>query len=238
MSNDIELLREYAERRSDVAFATLVKRHINLVYSVALRKVHDIHLAEDVSQAVFVILARKAGSLSAKTILPGWLYLTTLYAASDVLKTEARRQRRETEGHMHLCNDVSESEPEWRQLSPVLDDALAGLREADRNALILRFFQNKTLSEVAKALGIEERAAQKRVARSLEKLREIFLKQGIALPAVAVSAALSAHAIHAAPSALIASINSTILSGTITVPSATRALELISWSKIAVATLH
>ena len=201
MTDDMELVREFATRQSDAAFETLVSRHINLVYSVALRQVRDPHLAQEVTQAVFIILARKAGSLGPKTILSGWLYRTTQYAGADALKIQRRRQHREQEA---LMEGVFQNKPNaaWEQLSPLLDEAMARLRDKDRDAIVLRFFENKSLQEVGAALGLEERAAQKRVARGLEKLRAIFAKRGVDSTATGIAETISANSIQVAPLAL------------------------------------
>src|SRR5581483_2618533 len=132
MTDDMELVGQYARQNSEQAFATLVSRHINLVYSVAIRQVRDPHMAQEITQAVFIILARKAGSLDSKTILSGWLCRTARFAAADALKTQFRRQRREQEAHMQSATNeyASGSEHEaWNQIAPLLDSALGGLGE-------------------------------------------------------------------------------------------------------------
>jgi RNA polymerase sigma factor (sigma-70 family) len=206
MSNDMELLREYASTRSDRAFETLVTRYVNLVYSAALRQVRRPELAEEVTQAVFIILGRKAGQLSPKTILAGWLYRTARFASADVLKSEVRRQRREHEAHMEAVTASTEPEPQWEELSPLLDEAMARLRQKDRDALVLRYFENKSFQEVGAALGVEERAAQQRVNRSLDKLRSIFVRRGITASTTALAGVITVNSVHAAPAHVAASV--------------------------------
>src|SRR5208282_2917052 len=156
--DDMTLVREFAASRSDAAFAALVERHIGLVHSAAARQVGDAHLAGDITQAVFIILARKAATLGPKTVLAAWLYRTTRYAASDALRARRRRQVREQEAYMQSTMNPPDADA-WAQLAPLLDDALAELGEADRTALVLRFFENKTAREIAGALRMEEAAA-------------------------------------------------------------------------------
>ena len=200
-TDDMALLREYVQRNSEEAFAMLVSRHVNLVYSVALRQVHDPHLAEEITQAVFIILARKARLLNAKTILVGWLCRTARYASANALTIQRRRQDREQEAHMQSV--LNEPEPEaWTQIAPLLDTALAQLGETDHNAIVLRFFEGRSFDEVGMALGASEDTAKKRVKRAVEKLRKFFTKRGITLSAAAIAGAVSANSVQAAPVAL------------------------------------
>ncbi|HSY74161.1 MAG TPA: sigma-70 family RNA polymerase sigma factor, partial [Dongiaceae bacterium] len=204
--DDIALLKQFAETDSEPAFAEIVSRHLNLVYSTALRSVGNAHAAQEISQAVFIILARKAKSLGAKIILSGWLYQTTRLTAANYLRGEIRRQQREQEAYMQSTLNESESEA-WQQIAPILDDALSKLGASDRDAIVLRFFENKNLSEVGAAIGASEDAAKMRVNRALEKLRTFFTKRGVALSATIIAGAVSANSVHAAPIGLAATIS-------------------------------
>jgi len=213
MNDDLMLLREFASSRSETAFAALVSRHLNLVYSVALRQVHDPHLAREVSQTVFIILARKAGVLGDKTILPGWLCRTARYAAADALKSQRRRRQREQELYMQPEPQAGLSAPAgpeaetWAHIAPLLDGAMERLGQKDHDALVLRFFENKPFAEVGAALGASEDAAKMRVNRALEKLRKFFAKRGVTLGTAAIAGALAAQAETAAPVGLAAAIS-------------------------------
>lgn len=198
-TDDMELVRQYAAQQSERAFAALVSRHTNLVYSASLRRVCDSQLAEEVTQAVFIILARKAGSLDEKTILPGWLYRTACYVSNNALKGEHRRRRREQEAYMQSTLDETTTDAAWKQMSPLLEEAMLRLGQTDRAALLLRFFERRTLNEVGAALGTSEDAAKKRVNRAVEKLRGFFTKHGVILPPAVLTATISANSIEAAP---------------------------------------
>src|SRR6266850_6300785 len=181
-TDDSVLLRQYAEDHSDEAFAGLVTRHINLVYSVAVRCVGDPHQAEEVAQAVFILLAKKAPQLRHDKALSSWLFQTTRLTASNFIRGETRRHRREPEAHMQSVLNASGTDV-WPRIAPLLDDAVAGLNEKDRQAIVLRFYEGRNLREVGSALGASEDAAEKRVSRAVEKLRTFFAKRGVAVGA-------------------------------------------------------
>ena len=154
MKPDHELLREYAKARSEEAFAELVKRHINLVHSAALRQVgDDAHLAHDVAQSVFTDLARKAASLSNRESLVGWLYSSVHFAASKIVRTETRRREREEQFMRESPHDPA-ADADWQKLRPTLDAAMHGLNETDREAVLLRYFENRPYAEVGVKLGV------------------------------------------------------------------------------------
>jgi len=175
---DHELLAEFARTESEDGFGALITRYINLVYSAALRSTGNAHHAEEISQAVFVILARKAATLPARVVLSGWLYQTTRFTAANFMKAEIRRRQREQEAYMQstLNDPASES---WQHIAPLLEDAMGRLGETDRNAVVLRFFENKSAAEAAAVLKLTEAATHKRTNRALDKLRKIFSKHGV-----------------------------------------------------------
>ena len=168
---DSELLCRFCQEHCEEAFATLVSRHVNMVYSAALRKTANPHAAEEISQAVFIILAKKASSLKNKSTLSGWLYETTRLTACNFIRNEVRRAKREQEAFMQSLAEETESNL-WTHIAPHLEDAMGELNPKDRDVIVLRFFAGKTFAEVATAFGDTENAAKKRVHRSLEKLRK------------------------------------------------------------------
>jgi RNA polymerase sigma factor (sigma-70 family) len=213
MRDDAELLREYTEERSEEAFAELVRRHLGLVYNAALRQVGgDAHLAQDVAQSVFADLARKAGALSGRAVLAGWLYTSTRYAAVQVVRSEQRRRRRE-DAVMRLSEQASTDggTAEWERLRPVIDDALHALGERDREAVLLRFFEGRAFAEVGATLAVSEDAARMRVERALERLRGLLVRRGVTSTSAALAVALSGQAMAAVPAGLAVSVTGAVL---------------------------
>jgi RNA polymerase sigma factor (sigma-70 family) len=234
MTDDMALVREYARNRSEAAFAALVSRHLNLVYSVALREVRDPHLAEEVAQAAFIILARKAGSLGPKTILSGWLCRTARYVSAEMLRSQRRRQRREQETYMQsLLNETAADA--WIQIAPLLETAMAQLGEQEHNAIVLRFYEGKALKQVGAALGTGEDAARMRINRALEKLRKFFAGRGLTLSAAVIATAVSTSAVQAAPAGLAATVTTAAVQGTAVTTSTLTlikgALKIMAWTK-------
>ncbi len=206
--NDWELIQLYAKNRSEAAFAELVQRHLAWVYSVAMRQVGHAGLAEEVAQSVFILLARKAGSLRSGTILGGWLFRTTCFVGSRARRAEQRQQQREqTVSSMTATTTLPENiEAAWERLSPELERAVAALSEPDRAAILLRFYEKKPLHEVGHHLGISEDAAKKRVSRAVGKLRTFMVQRGVTLGGAAFTALLTAKTVQAAPVTLAASV--------------------------------
>jgi RNA polymerase sigma factor (sigma-70 family) len=239
--DDIALLKQYADENSESAFAELVTRYVNLVYSAAQRSVGNAHAAEEITQAVFIILAHKAKNFSkarrgvAATVLSGWLYQTARLTAANYLRTEIRRQHREQEAYMQSILNEPESET-WRQIAPLLDNAMDRLGEKDRNAIVLRFFENKSLGEVGAALGASEDAAKMRVNRALEKLRKFFTKRGVGSTTAIIAGAISANSVQAAPAALAKTISAVAVAKGAAVSGSTLtlikgALKIMAWTK-------
>jgi RNA polymerase sigma factor (sigma-70 family) len=235
-ANDLALVREFAGRNSEQAFAELVRRHLNLVYSVAMRYTGNTGDAQDVAQAVFVTLARKAAGLSTRTVLTGWLYETTRFTASRLLRTQARRRAHEYEASMQSNLDDPGYDDVWRQLAPHLEAAMSRLGERDRTLLALRYYQNMTGAEAAAQLGIHEEAARKRTNRALEKLRRYFAQHGVNSTPAIIAGAIASNSIQAAPAGLAKTISAVAVAKAATASTSTLtlskgALKIMAWTK-------
>ena len=204
---DQQLLTRYAGDRTETAFAELLRRHVDFVYSAAVRMVRDTHLAEDVTQGVFVALAQNARQLTDRPVLAGWLHRTTQNLAANAVRADVRRRVREQEAAAMNEIFATDTAATWEHIGPQLDAALGELTEPDRDALLLRYFERKSAAEMAQLLGISDEAAQKRVNRAVERLRDSFAKHGVTVGASGLVAVISAHAVQAAPAGLLATIS-------------------------------
>ena len=238
---DWELVQEYAKSHSEAAFAELVRRHLDWVSSVALRKVGQTQLAEEAAQSVFVLLAKKARSLRSGTILGGWLFRTTCFVASRALRAEQRQKKRE---HLASSMDSTTISPDateaaWQQLAPHLDGAVAALSEGDRTAILLRFYEKKPMQEIGSRLGISEDAAKKRVGRAVEKIRTSLIQRGVTLGGGVLATVLAANTVQAASVTLAANVIGAVTasaSASAVLPHLAReTLRAWQWAKIKIA---
>ncbi len=218
MQSDAELLRAYANHGDETAFAALVRRHLDLVHSAALRQVNgDAHLAADVAQAVFVALARKAAVLADDrgAVLAGWLFTSTRFAAAKAVRGERRRAERErTAATMETDETDGSAGPlDWERARPVIDAALGELAEGERAAILLRYFEGRDYASIGAGLGVSDNTARMRVERALDKLRERLGRRGVTSTSGALALALTQHAVAAAPGGLAASITGAALAG-------------------------
>ena len=222
MNEDADLLSRYATDQSEAAFAELTRRHVDLVYSAALRLLNgDVHFAEDVTQQVFTEVARQAKQLARHPAPVGWLYTTTRLMALRVNRTNRRRKAREEEAHaMNELLHHEEPSGDWNQLRPVLEDVMHELDDRDRHAVLLRFFQNKTLGEIGASLNLTENAARMRVERALDKLRGKLTRRGVTATAAALATVIGANAVQSAPAGFAATLPAAAIAGS-AVPAAT-----------------
>lgn len=232
MKDDATLLQAYAHQRSEADFAELVRRHVDFVYGIALRELNgDTHLAQDATQLVFTDLARKAGRLAGHRLLAGWLFNSTRYAAANLVRGARRRQAREQAAQ--LMETMNGPEPadalEWERVRPVLDEALGELNDRDREAVLLRFLQNRDYAAIGARLALSDNAARMCVDRALDKLRAGLARRGVTSSAAALAAALTTQAVVAAPVGLATSVTSAALA---TGGAATAAVTFMSLTKL------
>jgi RNA polymerase sigma factor (sigma-70 family) len=233
MTLDCDLLRRYAEFRSEDAFAELVRRHVNLVHSAALRQVNgDAHMAQDVSQSVFTDLARKAAALSRRPSLAGWLFTSTHFAAAKAVRKEKRRQSHEREAlAMRDSLEPAGGDLDWEKVRPVLDSVMQRLKAADREVILMRYFENREFPEMSDRLGLSEDAVRKRVERALDRLRLFLCKRGITTGA-SLAGVLSASAVQTAPAGLAATLTTASLTGALAGAGSTLLFELMAVTKL------
>ncbi len=234
MPDDAELLQRYAAVRTGDDFAEIVRRHVDFVYSAALRQVNgDAHLAEDVVQLVFADLARKAGQLARHRVLAGWLFTSTRFAAAKAVRGEQRRRAREREAYtMEELDRDPAAQLDWGRVRPVLDAALADLNERDRTAILLRFFEGRGFAEVGERLELSENSARMRVERALDKLHGLLARRGVTSTTGALAAAMAGQAVTAAPVGLAASVTGVALAGAAAGSGAVAAMTFMSMTKL------
>jgi RNA polymerase sigma factor (sigma-70 family) len=237
--DDHQLLAVFARTESGPAFAALVARYVNLVYSTALRFTGNTHHAEEITQAVFIILARKAGKLSPRVVLSGWLYQVARLTSANFIKGEIRRQRREQEAYMQSTLNESTNDG-WQEIAPLLDEAMGKLGKTDRDAVVLRYFENKSAAEIGAVLRMPEETARKRVNRALEKLHRYFGKHGISSTTAIIAGAISTNSVHAAPVMLAKTVTPVAIAKGSTATATTMtlvkgALKLMNWTRLKIA---
>lgn len=231
--DDSELLAAYAAGNSEEAFTELADRYVALVYSAAMRQVGEPQLAGEITQAVFLLLARKARAMSRHATLSGWLCRVAYFVSRDALRAERRRLHREQIALQMQNNPADES---WTRIAPLLDEAVAQLSAKDRSAIVLRYYEQKSLGEVGSVLGVNSDTAQKRVSRALEKLRRFFVKRGVASTTAMIAGAITANSVQAAPSALAKSVTAIAMAKGAAASGSSLtlikgALKIMAWSK-------
>jgi RNA polymerase sigma factor (sigma-70 family) len=232
---DHQLLAEFTESGAEPAFAAIVARYVNLVYSTAFRSTGNAQNAEEITQVVFIILARKAEKLSRRVVLSGWLYQTTRLTAANFMKGEFRRRRRENEAAMQSILNESPNDT-WPEIAPLLDEAMGRLGQTDRDAVVLRYFENKSAAEIGAALRMNEETARRRVNRALEKLRKFFAKRGVNSAAATIAETISINSVHAAPVTLAKTVTVAAIAKGATASASTLtlikgALKIMAWTK-------
>ena len=235
--DDSALLRHYAEEGSEAAFSELVRRHVSLVHSIAMRQLRgDYHRANDVTQVVFTTLARKARSLVRHTALTGWLYSCTYFSAAATKREEWRRHKREERAHdMNELLGYAEPPADWDQLRPILDEVMIELNERDRETVVWRFYDGLPLALIGQRLGVSENTAGFRVSRALDKMRASLVKRGTNSTAAALALMLANHAVMAAPAGLAESVTATALMSAASAGSqGSLFLKLLDKTKVAV----
>jgi RNA polymerase sigma factor (sigma-70 family) len=239
-NSDPSLLARHVDDPGSDAFARLVERHVDWVHSAALRQTRgDAALAQDVTQAVFLLLSRKAQSLRDREDLGGWLFATTRNVARRAVRSAARRRRHEREAGMSATIEQQrkpEPAPEWEALAPRLDEFVARLRGTDRDAVLLRFYRRQSFAEVGTALGVSEEAARKRVTRAVDRLRDMFANAGLAVSSVVLAEAMTSGTTTAAGGTVITAATAAATSvgaGPVAAALAGETARAALWAKLA-----
>lgn len=235
---DQMLIRAYVRSRCEQSFAELVRRHVNLVHSTALRIVREAALAEEVTQSVFLALARHSARLQGRSSLIGWLHETSRNLSINTVRGEERRRQREREAANMKTLNLDESRETWQQLALHLDEAISQLKRAERDVILWRYFEHKTAEQIGGLLGLGPDAARKRVARATDHLRTIFAKRGVSISAASLAAILSVEAVKAAPAGLaVAAIASANSLASLTTTSTIQMIMASTQAKIGIAVL-
>lgn len=232
MSDDDELLRRFADTRDEASFEEIVRRHIGFVYAVSLRRLRDPHSAHDATQAVFIALARKAGSVARAPSVIGWLHRSTCYETRNLMRAQTNRIARETEA-LRLGTATSQAESKTTEIEAVLDDVLRELPDRDREAILSRFFSGQSFGEIGATLRLSENAARMRVDRALLKLRDHLQRRGITSTAAVLATALPACASTAVPASMVMAVTSSSVAGATAIVGTTSYLAFMSTAKIA-----
>ena len=229
MKTDRELLRQYAELRDEAAFAEIVRRETDFVYSIALRVTLNGALAQDATQTVFAQLAQQAAALGHYDTLLGWLHTTARNRAINLVRGEERRRAREHEA-ASMPDHAATPEVNWAEIAPLLDEAVGSLPESDRQAVLLRFFQGWSHQQVGVTLGLSEDAARKRIERALEKLRGFFARRGVTATSVLLAATITENSVQAAPAGLAESATQASLRGATAITTESLFLKILLMS--------
>lgn len=238
MNTDAELLQRFVEDRSEAAFTELVQRHLAMVRTTALRRVGgDAHAADDVTQQVFVALARKAPALRGHATLAGWLHLSTHHATASWVRGEQRRKQREAAADSMPSHDSpAELSADAARLRPLLDDALVTLKPEEREAIVLRFFSGRTFGEIGAALALTDEAARKRVDRALEKMQAVLVRRGVTSTGAALGVVLTAIGADPVPAGLALRVASVALTKA-AAPAAAASVASVFWPAATAAAL-
>src|SRR5688500_13312901 len=234
-ADDAALLAQ-AARGSREALAAVARRYVAFVYNTAVRHVRDPHLAEDVAQAVFVILARKVHRIKPGTLLHAWLFATTRYAAKNALRMQARRAHHESKAAAAAkTRGADKTVPVPVFIEAMLDDAMAELGETDRSAVLLCYFGEKNWREVGARIGSAEDAARMHVGRAVAQMRAFFARRGMHVSAATVAAGLASAARASAPHGLVEAVACSMTAPALSGAAAEGVISMMIWTQVKMA---